>query len=463
MGISNGVKNGHGLTNGHIGNNHKRKLEETLAWKRVSNKGFLALSFGLPLLLQVVCGTPWWCYPAFFLLSILPMFFIFMVVFNRFCLGDSKTCRMDDFIVFKDPLLESRYRNKKIPMQVLYENYADGKIDFKMDVLEALENRHDYVNFALTFWHVKFFLCNFLPEVIWHSRAQDREQVCDHYDRGNDFYNAFLGPMMIYTSGIVHSKGETLEELQENKLELVCNKISLQPGDRHLDIGCGWGTLVNYATEYFKSDSIGVSLAKNQIDWGRGVAKEKSQEDRARFLCMDYRDIPRGKYDKITCLEMAEHVGVRLFPSFLSQVRDMLEDDGVFFLQIAGLRRAWQWEDFIWGLFMAKYIFPGADASCPLGWVVNQLEDAGFEVQSVQTIGVHYSHTIHRWYKNWLRPETQAEMKERYGERLYRIWEIFLSWSTIIARQGNSTCFQIVCHKNLNRYDRTKFFKTQYF
>jgi len=169
---------------------------------------------------------------------------------------------------------------------------------------------------------------------------------------------------------------------------------------------------------------------------------------------MDYRDIPsRPKFDKITCLEMAEHVGVRLFGDFLLQVKDMLEDDGQFFLQIAGLRfLVWQYEDFIWGLFMAKYVFPGADASMQLSWVIRQLEMAGFEVKNVDTIGVHYSATIYRWYQNWMK--NKDKIIGAYGKRWFRIWEIFLAWSTIIARQGSATCYQIVCHKNINSFDR---------
>ena len=132
----------------------------------------------------------------------------------------------------------------------------------------------------------------------------------------------------------------------------------------------------------------------------------------------------------------------------------MLEDDGIFFLQIAGLRRAWQYEDLTWGLFMAKYVFPGADASCPLNWVIEQLERAGFEVLTSDTIGVHYSATIHRWYLNWMK--NRDVMKAKYGERWCRVWELFLAWSTIVARQGSATCYQITCHKNSNRFDRTK-------
>jgi len=140
---------------------------------------------------------------------------------------------------------------------------------------------------------------------------------------------------------------------------------------------------------------------------------------------MDYRDIPvpTGGYNKITCLEMAEHVGVRHFRAFAKQIYDMLDDDGVFFLQIAGIRKSWQYEDLIWGLFMNKYIFPGADASLPLGWVVDLLEGAGFEVKSIDTIGVHYSATIWRWYRNWMANKDKVVAK--YGHRWFRIWEFF--------------------------------------
>jgi len=177
---------------------------------------------------------------------------------------------------------------------------------------------------------------------------------------------------------------------------------------------------------------------------------------------MDYRDIPvpEGKYNKITCLEMAEHVGVRHFSSFCKQVYDMLEDDGVFFLQIAGLRKSWQYEDLTWGLFMNKYIFPGADASTPLGFFVDKLEGAGFEIKSIDTIGVHYSATIWRWYRNWIANKDKVQAK--YGKRWYRIWEYFLAYSTIISRQGSATCYQITMVKNINSTHRVEGIPTQF-
>ena len=270
---------------------------------------------------------------------------------------------------------------------------------------------------------------------------------------------------MIYTSGVISdiNQEESLEQLQDNKLAVVCEKINIQKGEKMLDIGCGWGTLAKFASKNYGAHVTGITLGRNQTAWGNnGLRKVGAGEDQSNILCMDYRDIPvpAGGYNKITCLEMAEHVGVRHFSSFLSQVHDMLDDDGVFFLQIAGLRKAWQFEDLTWGLFMNKYVFPGADASTPLGWVIDKLEGAGFEVKMVDTIGVHYSATLWRWYRNWIGNKDKVVAK--YGKRWFRIWEFFLAYSTIISRQGSATCFQITLVKNINSTHRVEGINTQF-
>lgn len=270
---------------------------------------------------------------------------------------------------------------------------------------------------------------------------------------------------MIYTSGIISdtTKEETLEELQDNKLAIVCEKIELKKDEKLLDIGCGWGTLARFASKNYGANVTGVTLGRNQTAWGNTAMRNAGiPEEQSKILCMDYRDIPvpAGGYDKITCLEMAEHVGVRHLGGFFSQVYNILEDDGTFFLQIAGLRKAWQYEDLIWGLFMNKYIFPGADASTPLGFVVDKLEGAGFEVKAVDTIGVHYSATLWRWYRNWMGNKDLVEAK--YGKRWFRIWEYFLAYSTIISRQGSATCFQITLVKNINSSHRVDGIKSQF-
>eukprot|EP00794_Sanderia_malayensis_P006129 gene6129-6834_t len=434
-------------------------MDEYLAWKKTSWKLWLGTIFALPLIAQYYLSYAWYFYPITMLAINVPLFAVVMFAWNYLSVSKQNRSRLDDFVEIKDENLKSKYKGGFIPVQVLYESYADDKLEFKKDVLAALESRDEYSTNRLMWWHIKFFFCTFLPELLHHTKVQDIEQVRDHYDRGDDFYEAFLGPMMIYTSGIMQHSDDSLEEMQLTKLERICQKLQLKQSDKMLDIGCGWGTLVNHAVETHDVQGCGLTLSRNQVKWAEGVAKEKGIQDGVTFICSDYRDLKSVKYSKISCLEMAEHVGIKNFGSFMSQVYDMLEDDGIFFLQIAGLRRAWQWEDFIWGLFMDKYIFPGADASCPLAFVISHLEAAGFEIQSTDTIGIHYSHTINRWYKNWIRPEIKSRMIAKYGLRLYRIWEVFLAWSTIVARQGNSTCFQIVAHKNLNGYNRGRFIK----
>jgi cyclopropane fatty-acyl-phospholipid synthase-like methyltransferase len=342
-------------------------------------------------------------------------------------------------------------------MQVFHDAYFEGKIDFNGDVLDIMEERHDWAKMVMTPELFKYVFKNLLPEVIVHSQSQDEEQVRDHYDRGDDFYSWFLGPRMIYTSGVIidANKDASLEELQDNKLRLVCSKLNLKPEDRLLDVGCGWGTLAAYAAKNYKCDVTGITLGKNQTKFGNERIKTNGvTPDKARILCMDYRDIPGGPghFTKIVSLEMAEHVGIRRYGSFMRQMYDLLEDDGIFVLQVAGIRPSWQYEDLIWGLFMNKYIFPGADASCSLGWVVNQVEAAGFEVKNIDVLGVHYSATIWRWYLNWV--SNRKEVVEKYGERWYRIWVFFLAYSTIISRQGSASVFQLTLHKNLNAYHR---------
>ncbi|PVZ98423.1 hypothetical protein BB558_005569 [Smittium angustum] len=414
-------------------------------------------------LLKYIFSYSWFTFFVVALITILPIGGLKLVYGSWFTSYPSAQhvsmpgLPIDSYIEILDEDLKKAYSgNSKIPMELFFESYFEGKINLRADCLQTLESRHDWAKFSLTYSQIKFFLFQFLPELIWHSKKQDEDQVRDHYDRGDDFYNAFLGETMIYTSGIVSdpTRKETLEELQQNKLKDVCERLQLKAGDRHLDLGCGWGTLVNYAAKNYQSISRGVTLGRNQAAYGNKKAKELGTSKNAEIMCMDYRDVPRRpKYNKISCLEMAEHVGIRKFGEFLAQVKDMLEDDGLFYLQIAGLRSAWQYEDFVWGLFMAKYVFPGADASCPLNWVVNQLETAGFEIRSVDTIGIHYSATIGRWYENWMK--NKDKIIKSYGKRWFRIWEIFLAWSTIVARQGTSTAFQILAHKNMNAFDRT--------
>ncbi|MDX2188821.1 MAG: cyclopropane-fatty-acyl-phospholipid synthase family protein [Bacteroidota bacterium] len=370
-----------------------------------------------------------------------------------------------DFIVPKTDATKARYKPGKKPSFAHFvEDYVNSKIDLTGNFEEFMSLRYTYFDFTLTPHHFKFFFSRMIPEVLIHSKAQDERIVREHYDRGNDFFGYFLGPRMVYTSGIwMDPKTEKLETAQDRKMQMVCEKLHMKPGDKHLDIGCGWGTLITYAAKHYGTDSTGVTIAQEGYDWGMNQIKQNGVQDRARVLRMDYRDIPNTKYDKITCLEMGEHVGIRKFQRFINQIYDLLTDDGMLYLQQAGLRanpglfkKGQHWEDLVWGLYMNEYIFSGADASTPLGFLTQSLQDANFEVNTVENIGIHYSHTIHHWYYNW-ESNKEAILASKYGEWWFRMWQIFLRWSVDIAAHGSSTCWAIIAHKNYNKTDRNKY------
>src|SRR6187549_3848540 len=204
--------------------------------------------------------------------------------------------RLTDYVVFHDKKLEQKYANAPIPMATLYEAYFDGAIDIPGDIYKLLRARNQFVNYRLTPEHFKWAVTNFVPEVAVHSKAQDERIVREHYDRGNDFFGWFLGERMVYTSAFFTHQGETLEQAQDNKMNLVCQKLHLNAGERLLDIGCGWGTLTAHSARYYGTDSTGVTISKNQAEFGNQRVAEWGVQDRARILCSDYRDIPDQKF-----------------------------------------------------------------------------------------------------------------------------------------------------------------------
>jgi cyclopropane fatty-acyl-phospholipid synthase-like methyltransferase len=181
------------------------------------------------------------------------------------------------------------------------------------------------------------------------------------------------------------------------------------------------------------------------------IAKE-GLTGKAKILCCDYREIPNQRFDKIASIEMVEHVGVKNLQAFYDQAYSLLTDNGVFLLQWTGLRKAMKPEDLIWGLFMNRHVFPGADASLPAHRMLKSMEKSNFEVHSVENVTHHYGLTLNRWHDNWV--SNQAAITAAYGDRWFRIWSFFLAWSTIVAEQGNAACFQVVMNKNLDEFDR---------
>lgn len=436
-----------------------------------------ALYWGGPVvasyILYTICGLPFfWAflmaigYP-FCLVSILISVTFLSQFYGEAGLVDPAIKKIqDENIEWKDKEFKNKWYGQKIPFETAFEAFQDDKIVFRkasnkkeMAVYEVLLCRHELFKMSITHENVISILKDLLYRVWKHNADADKADVSDVYNRGNDWYGWFLCDKMLYSVGLWESsdpkqcspekgKNEEMNKImstaQTKKLDKICSELTMmKPNMEHLDLGCGWGALILHASGKYKVNSQGVTLSQEQANHIASLDTEKRTKVHVINAWNFLADCKAAgkKFDVITCLEMSEHIGVRDYQTFCHAVRDILKDDGIFYLQIAGLRRAWQYEDLIWGLFMNKYIFPGADASCPLYWDVEQLERAGFEIRSIENMGVHYALTIYAWYNNWLK--NKAEVVAKYGEKNWRNWSIFLAWSYIIANQGSSTVWMI--------------------
>lgn len=370
-----------------------------------------------------------------------------------------------DFVTIRDAALDRSWNGNKVPMSDVLEAYIDGRIDIPAEKWDAFfDTRNETTVFRLTDSHFKWAVTNFFPEVLIHSKAQDKRVVGDNYNRGNDFYGWFLGEAMVYTSAWYENESTTLEEAQYKKIDRCCDKLHLAKGETLLDIGCGWGTFVARAAKERGAKTHGVCLAEEQVAFGKERIKKYGVEDLARVEVCDYRNVT-GTYDKIVSLEMVEHVGIKNLEKYFKKVNDLLKDDGLFVWSWTGIRNLYsprnplsalslQPEDLIWGLFMNRYIFPGADASLPLSSMLRAAEAAGLETVDVESMNPHYVRTLRAWRDLW--KQNEAEVVKTYGERWYRLWLFFLHWSAIIGEQGSAFNYQVTMHKNLATVDRAK-------
>ncbi len=378
--------------------------------------------------------------------------------------GATGSKNLGDFITFNDRTLADKWSGKTVPMSDLYEAYIESRIDIPAEKWEAFFNaRHSLVSFKLTPGHFKWAATNFFPEALIHSKSQDSRIVGEHYNRGNDFFSWCLGEAMVYTAAWYETPETSLEDAQYKKIDRCCEKLQLKKGETLLDIGCGWGTFVARAAREFGAKTRGVTLAQEQVDFGTDRIKKYGVQDIAKVEVCDYRNV-RGTFDKIVSLEMVEHVGIKNLDTYFAKVHDLLEDDGLFVLQWTGIRGlnnpqnpftalSLRPEDLIWALFMARYIFPGADASLPLSGMLRAAEDAGFEIRDVENMSSHYIRTLRAWRDHWV--SNKEAVIKAYGERWYRLWYFFLHWSALIGDQGTGFTYQVTMHKNHEKFDRS--------
>jgi len=290
-----------------------------------------------------------------------------------------------------------------------------------------------------------------------HSRDRDAQSLRFHYDLGNDFFALWLDRRMVYSCAYFPPGVDDIDAAQTAKLDLICRKLRLVPGDRLLDIGCGWGALVMYAAEHYGAIAHGVTLAKQQAALAQQRIAQAGLQDRCTVEVHDYRDLPRNsQYDKVSSVGMAEHVGRSQIPTYFSAAYRLTREGGIFLNHCivdngasprATLKEPMRWTgDRLWrrSEFIDRYVFPDFNL-LPLGELITEGEKAGFEIRDIENLRDHYAKTCRHWVR---RLESRHEdAVARVGEFRYRVWRLYMAAGAHQHASGSNGIMQMVFAK----------------
>lgn len=267
-----------------------------------------------------------------------------------------------------------------------------------------------------------------------HSRPRDLAAVRFHYDVGNDFYALWLDRRMVYSCAYFATGTEDIDTAQTAKLEYLCRKLRLRPGERLLDIGCGWGGLVQYAAERYGVDVTGITLSEAQAALARQRIAAAGLGSRCRAEVRDYRDLPAGTaFDKIVSVGMVEHVGGPNLPAYFASAYRCLKPGGLFLnhgivaaTPVPATDLAQRAKRLLWqqGAFIQRYVFPDSEL-VPPGDTIRHAERAGFETRDVENLREHYALTVRHWIRRL--EARRDEAVSLVGEPTYRVWRLYMS------------------------------------
>ncbi len=293
----------------------------------------------------------------------------------------------------------------------LGESYMDGQ--WECDQIDEMINRllrhriDEKVKTAATLLHV--LRAKFVNN---QTRSKAWEVGQKHYDLGNEFFRDMLDARMTYTCGY-WDQATTLDEAQEAKLDLVCQKLGLKPGMTILDIGCGWGSFMRFAAERYGVECTGITISKEQAEFGQKMCEGLP----VKFVLQDYRDL-HGQYDRIVSLGMFEHVGRKNYRTYFEAARKNLKDDGLFLMHtIGGVIRDHDPDPWI-----HKYIFPNGEIPV-IGQVADHTEGL-FLIEDLHNFGADYDRTLMAWHANF--EKHWEKHAPQYSERFYRMWRYYL-------------------------------------
>ncbi|MBY4206048.1 class I SAM-dependent methyltransferase [Rhodococcus fascians] len=264
-----------------------------------------------------------------------------------------------------------------------------------------------------------------IAEGLRHSKTRDAEAIHHHYDVSNRFYEMVLGPSMTYTCAAFENVEQSLEAAQENKYRLVFDKLGLQPGDRLLDIGCGWGSMVRYAARR-GVQVIGVTLSQEQASWAQKAIEDEGLSDLAEVRFSDYRDVPETNFDAISSIGLTEHIGVGNYPAYFTFIQSKLRDGGR--LLNHSITRPDNRAHARAGSFIDRYVFPDGELTGS-GRIITEIQDVGLEVRHEENLREHYALTLAGWCQN-LVDNWDACVAEA-GEGTARVWGLYMAGSRL--------------------------------
>lgn len=348
-------------------------------------------------------------------------------------------------VVFQDPT--AFWRLVASPTALGFgEAYVAGHVDVEGDLFAAMRALHRLPDRS--------------PRLGWlASRLRRRrpttspaEAIAHHYDLSNDFYALFLDRRMVYTCAYYRRPDADLDEAQTDKLDLVCRKLQLGPGERLLDLGCGWGALVMWAAERYGVEAYGVTLSAAQASWARDEIRRRGLADRARVEHLDYRGVEgTDRFEKIASIGLIEHVGFAAYADYFAQVRRLLAPGGLFLNHgITNHRDAPRTSE---SEFLTRHVFPGTEIPS-VSHVMRSMEDAGFEIDHVENLRPHYARTTRAWAE---RLQARAdEARVLVGNRTHRTWLGYLAAASQAFEEGWITLHQVVARPRGERREATR-------
>jgi cyclopropane-fatty-acyl-phospholipid synthase len=347
----------------------------------------------------------------------------------------------DPGVTLRVPGTAALKRLARPDLAALGEAYVEGEVDVEGPIDEALRAAEELVRS----WGAS--LAGRLPRLGSHSRKRDREAIRYHYDVSNDFYRLWLDRNMVYSCAYFRTGEEDIDTAQAQKLDHICRKLRLRPGDRFLDIGCGWGALIVHAVENYGVTATGITLSENQFAYAEKRIRDARLAPRCRVLLQDYRDLRgAGTFDKIASVGMFEHVGLRNLALYFATIERLLAEGGAAINHgITAVDVESREVGLGAGEFVEKYIFPQGEIP-HLSLVVKEMSGANLEVLDVETLRLHYARTLALWSK---RLEANLPLARSHaGDRHTRIWRLYLAGCAHAFARNWITVHQVLAVKS---------------